>query len=188
MASGALRDQASRLREELTAMIPSLEIIVGRALGAGDDARDAAQEILARALKAIDEGRYIRESLGAFVHGIAVHVIADVRAARDRMPVADVSPDAVATESGDGPLDRLIGEQERITVEAALARLDPRDRELLRRCFVLGQKISDIAAAMGEPAARIRKQKSRALQQLRALLGPDGRDGHTLFPGQTRKA
>jgi RNA polymerase sigma-70 factor (ECF subfamily) len=186
MTSGAVREQTLKLREELIAMIPSLEIIVARALGPGDDARDAAQEVLTRALAAIDQDRPIRESLAAFVHGIAAHVIADVRAARARLPVTEVDADQLSVEDA-GPLDRMIDDQERGAMDGALARLDPDDRELLRRCYVAGETVAAIAADLGEPASRVRKRKSRALQQLRALLGPGARDGHILADPRTRK-
>lgn len=187
MTSSALRPATAPLRDQLTAMIPGLEIVLARALGPGDDARDALQEVLTRAWTAIDENRPIRESLAAFVRGIAMHVVADMRAARRRMPISDTDADALPAATPE-PLQLLIDEQHRRAVDAAVARLDPEDRALLRRCFLAGEKTSDIARSLGEPASRVRKRKSRALQQLRALLGPDARDGHTLLDTRTTKA
>lgn len=186
MASSVLRPEPASLREQLTAMIPGLEIVLARALGP-DDARDALQEVLVRALAAIDENRPIRESLAAFVRGIAMHVVADTRAERLRMPLSDEDADTLAGPAAE-PLQLLIEAQQRRAMDAAVARLDPEDRSLLRRCFVFGEKTSDIARSLGEPASRVRKRKSRALQQLRALLGPDARDGHTLLGSETTKS
>jgi RNA polymerase sigma-70 factor, ECF subfamily len=186
MTSGALRSPTSALRDELTAMIPALEIIAARALGPGDDARDAVQEVLARAVQAIDEQRPIRVSLAAFVRGIAAHVIADIRLERQRMPAADENTELLPAAEA-GPLQLLIDEQERRAMDAAVARLDPEDRSLLQRCFVDGLTTADIARELGEPASRVRKRKSRAVQQLRALLGAEGESGHTLIEHGTRK-
>ena len=187
MTSGALRPSASQLRDELSAMIPALEIIAVRALGPGDDARDVVQEVLARAVQAIDEQRAIYSSLAAFVRGIATHVIADVRQERRRMPIADESTDVIPAAEA-GPLQLLIDEQDRRAMDAAVARLAPDDRALLKRCFVDGMSTADIARERGEPASRVRKRKSRAMQQLRAMLGVAGGDGHTLIEPRTRKA
>ena len=187
MTSSALRPATAPLRDQLTATIPGLEIVLARALGPGDDARDALQEVLTRALAAIDENRPIRESLAAFVRGIALHVVADIRAERRRMPLSDDDADGLPAAAPE-PLQLLIDEQRRRAMDAAVARLDPEDRALLRRCFLGGERTSDIAKALGEPASRVRKRKSRALQQLRALLGPQARDGHTLIDPGTSKA
>jgi RNA polymerase sigma factor (sigma-70 family) len=59
-------------------------------------------------------------------------------------------------------------------VHAALAALSPENRELVvRKCF-LEQSYSQIAADCGENEAAIRKRYSRALAQLRELLGEHG--------------
>ena len=186
MTASALRPATAALREQLTAMIPGLEIIVARALGPGEDARDGLQEVLARALVAIEGNCPIRESLAAFVRGIAMHVVSDIRAERRRMPLSAHDTDSLPATSPE-PLQLIIDEQRRRVMDAAVARLDPADRSLLRRCFLGGEKTSDIAKSLGEPASRVRKRKSRALQQLRALLGPDARDGHTLIGPETTR-
>lgn len=160
-----------------------LEIIAARALGDGDDARDVVQETLARAIEAVRLGRVPPDApLEAFVFGIARHVIADVqrRRARDRCAIGD--PDGVPTR-GPSPLDTLVRDEERALLARALASLSASDRELLERCFVAGETVAAIAADLGQPAARVRKRKSRALERLRAwLLGPGS---HTSPPTPT---
>jgi DNA-directed RNA polymerase specialized sigma24 family protein len=52
----------------------------------------------------------------------------------------------------------------------ALASLPAVDRELLECCFVQGERVAAIAARTGEPADRIRKRKSRALERMREVL------------------
>jgi RNA polymerase sigma-70 factor (ECF subfamily) len=186
VTTGAFRTESAHQRDQLTAMIPALEIIASRALGPGEDARDVVQEVLARAIRAIDERRPIHGSLAAFVRGIATHVIADVRLERRRMPIVEADADSLHAANAE-PLQLLIDEQERSATDAAVARLSPDDRDLLRRCFVDGMTTADVARQLGEPASRVRKRKSRALQQLRGLLGPAAKDGHTLVARGTRK-
>jgi len=140
-----------------------------RTLGDAEDAQDAVQETLARAL----DGIRTRElpsgvRLGAFVHGIARHVIVDIlrRRVRDRgrgtrTPMVSPHP---------SPLDQLVASEERERVRAAMAKLPARDRDLLRRCFVDGERLVAIAAELGETPESIRKRKSRALERLREIL------------------
>lgn len=150
-------------------------------MGNAEDTRDAVQEILARALVAIADGR-VREAaaLPAFVYGIARHVSADVLRARQRVGLtADVetvlSPDP-------SPLDVLIRDEERRAVARALRRLDAADRELLHSCFVVGERIATLARRSGVPADRLRQRKSRALRRLRELLGARHAEGHISDP------
>lgn len=154
-----------------------------RALGAGEDARDAVQEVLERAISALSRGNVFHVAFGAFVYGIAQHVIADVLRERARAAGASHAVDGlVAPESH--PLDALIAEQQRDAVRRALVRLTPQERALLERCFVRGETIAEIARHTGERADRIRKRKSRALERLRDVLS---RPGHTFGAGPTQK-
>ena len=174
---------AELLRAQLVALVPGLEIVMARALGSGDDARDGVQEVLARALHAIESGRPIRDSLASFVYGIAAHVIVDMRRAQARMRVADLDADSLPASATD-PLELLIDDQRRLAMREALGRLDGRDLELLQRCYLDGERTSDIARREGVPASRVRKRKSRALQQLRAWLNV-ATPSHTSSPGAT---
>ncbi len=153
-----------------------LEIVAVRRLGNRDDARDAVQETVARLLARVREGAIATEGeLAPIAWGIARHVIADVLRERAR-PLADVADVESRTR---GPLDQLISDDETRRVRRALERLSPDDRLLLHRCFVDGEKIGRIADALGEPAERVRKRKSRALQRLAALLNADDQpSGH----------
>jgi RNA polymerase sigma-70 factor (ECF subfamily) len=148
-----------------------LEIVAVRALGNRDDARDAVQETLARALEAVRGGRIPPSvPLEHFVHGIAKHVIADVLRRRHRERAHDADPDLVVHPAASS-LEALVRAEDRERVRRALAQLPAADRELLRRCFVDGDRLVDIAQSLGEPPERVRKRKSRALERMRVLLG-----------------
>jgi RNA polymerase sigma-70 factor (ECF subfamily) len=164
-----------------------LTLLALRVLGTADDAEEAVQEILARALEAIRAGRVPDDvPLSAFVYGIARHVLADAcrRRRKERTHVdSDLTPLAAAQSS---PLESLIRQEERDQVSWALAHLPAEDRRLLTRCFLEGESTQDIAERSGVPAERLRKRKSRALKRLRALLA--GRFGHAFSPAPTSVA
>jgi RNA polymerase sigma factor (sigma-70 family) len=147
-----------------------LLIVAVRTLGDVEEARDAVQETLTRALAAIRGDRVPPGvPLEAFVYGIARHVIADVqrRRVRERAATGDSGE---LPAPGPSALDVLVRAEERDAMSHALASLPAVDRELLECCFVQGERVAAIAARTGEPADRIRKRKSRALERMREVL------------------
>jgi RNA polymerase sigma-70 factor (ECF subfamily) len=108
------------------------------------------------------------ERLGAFVAGIARHVIAD--ALRHRRRVVPLSADAVKAAEIPDTLERLVSEAEREGVRRGLARLSDTDRNVLHLSYFEGLSPAEIASRTGEPATRVRKRKSRALERLRRVL------------------
>lgn len=151
------------------ALVSGLRLTVARSLGDGDDVADAVQQILTHALEASRDGRIPSTvPVAAYVHGIARHVVADAIARRTRDRRAHAIEEIPCTDPS--PLETLVREEEVARVREALAGLPRRDRVLLRRCFVEGERLVDIAAELGEPPARVRKRKSRALSRLRPRL------------------
>jgi RNA polymerase sigma-70 factor (ECF subfamily) len=147
-----------------------------RALGDPEAAEEAVQETLVRAVQALRDDRPTNpKNLGAFVHGIARHVIADVYRARQRSAGAHEMPEAGHTSTADDPLTALINSEKRDRVRQALTQLSAGDREILHLSFFEGLTPVEIAGQLGEPAPRIRKRKSRALARLRRVfLGRTG--------------
>jgi len=146
-----------------------LLIVAVRTLGDMEEARDVVQETMARALESIRGDRLPPGvPLEAFVYGIARHVLADVQRRRVRERGARGDP-ADLPAPGLSALEVLVCAEERETMARALASLPADDRELLEQCFVHGERVAAIAARLGEPADRIRKRKSRALERLRQL-------------------
>lgn len=152
-----------------------LEIVAIRRLGNPDDARDAVQETIARLLERIRAGTIASDDeVVPIAWGIAKHVIADALRARSR----ETEVDGEVALSAPDALERLVTSEQRAAVAAGLAQLTPSDRELLKRCFVDGERIGAIAAQLGEPAERVRKRKSRALARLAAVLEAPSRPCH----------
>ena len=155
--------------KQLELLAIGLRIITLRALGDPDAAADAAQESLARALEAIHAGKLADPAqLGAFVRGIARHVIMDVHRARARLEPLDSRPESAAPASPDSdPLLAIVSAEERARLRTALAQLGDSDRALLRLAIVDDLSSAELARQLGEPPSRIRKRKSRALDRLR---------------------
>ncbi len=143
-----------------------VRMIALRSLGNVEDADEVAQETLARAFHAVEEGRLeTPEKLGAFVTGIARHVIADTHRRRNRtLPPGSELP--VAGHPAD-QLVALIAAEQAHRIRFALSTLSPTDREVLRLSFYEGLEPAEIAERLAEPAPRVRKRKARALDRLR---------------------
>jgi RNA polymerase sigma factor (sigma-70 family) len=167
---------------DLAALLPNtvhggLLIVAVRSLGDVEEAQDAVQETLVRTLAAIRGDRVPPGvPLEAFVYGIARHVITDVQRRRMRERGATGDPEALPAP-GPSAREALVHADEREAAALALATLPAADRELLKCCFVQGERVAAIAARLGEPADRLRKRKSRALERLREALGRS-RAGH----------
>lgn len=164
------------LQAVLGGLSEGVEIAATRRLGNRDDARDAAQETVARLVERVDAGRVrTPEELAPIAWGIARNVIADMLRERGRR-IESLVEHASATPS---PLDSLVTAEDAERVRRGMDQLSPDDRALLQRCFVDDERIGRIAESLGEPPERLRKRKSRALRRLAAFLGcGQGEAGH----------
>jgi len=165
-------EEFERLRKGLIAMAL-------RALGDLDQAESVAQEALSRTVVALRQGRFREgQSLGAFVRGIARHVIADIFRDRASSSPTETQPDALEHQQSVDALAQLISREERDSVHSALARLSDNDRQIIEMSFFQGLTPAEIADRLQESAERIRKRKSRALARLRDAFLADPSGGH----------
>jgi len=163
--TGKASDAAAASLEPLRA---GLHLLAVRALGTADAAEEAVQETLARAVAALARDQLADPAkLPAFVAGIARHVIADMQRARYRTVSLESLPVTAHPSYHPDTLKALVSAEERAQVRAALVSLSEPDRDLLRLCYVDGLAPTEIAERTGEPAERIRKRKSRAMDRLR---------------------
>jgi RNA polymerase sigma-70 factor, ECF subfamily len=161
--SGSLID----LDAEICDLAKGITIVALRRLGNVEEARDAAQEVMTRLVERVrKEPLPAEQPLAPLAYAIARNVIVDILRERSRT----VSLDPSQRQESQDTLSQLVAVEEQAAVGAAMAQLAPADRDLLRRCFVEGERIVVIADQLGEPADRIRKRKSRALQRLAELL------------------
>ena len=125
------------------------------------------------------------------------HVVARRRSVNrevpGRAPLADASAHLLAAAclaaGGSSPSRALIREELLDRVHAALARLDPRDRDLLVMRHLEGMSSAEVGAILGVGEGAVRVRLVRALKRLRGLLdGEDGdrRAGHEHRPTRPR--
>ncbi len=143
---------------------------IGRSGSAYSSADDVAQEICVAVLGAIARYGDEPESFLPFVYGIAAHKVADHyrRAGRDRSdPTADV-PDGI--DHGASPEQQTMAADLRDRLEALLATLPPRQREILVLRLIVGLSAQETATAVGLTPTAVRVTQHRALAKLRAAL------------------
>ena len=166
---------------DLELLRSGIRLMALRALGDPDAADEVAQESLARAVEVIRCSEKTA-NLGAYVAGIARHVIADRFRAEARIVSIDrVDSEALRDETTD-VLTLLCSEGEMASVRLALAQLSDDDRDLLRLCYFEGLTPTEIAGRMGVPPERIRQRKLRALERLRIAFGGHAQSGHAGAP------
>src|SRR5205823_14121599 len=94
----------------------------------------------------------------------------DILRARGRLLPSEAVAEQQHAQAPPDALDQLVTAEERVRVRAALNGLASADRELLRLCYFEGLTPTEVAGRLGEPAERVRKRKSRALERLRAAF------------------
>lgn len=153
---------------ELQLLRDGLMIMVLRGLGDPEAAEEVVQETLARTLCALRDGRLRnRQKLGAFVRGIARHVIADSYRAGGRLTGLGALEANEPDSNTADPLLLLVREEERARVRVALGHLSDQDREILSLSFFQGLSPTQIGERLGLTSEVVRKRKSRALARLR---------------------
>ena len=172
------------LDAELLAVLASgIRAMALRILEDADAANDAVQETLARALPRIRGVDFEnRERLGAYVRGIAHHVITDVLRSRKRAQQVALT-EAAGLVVDATALDDVIADEQRRHLQTAFADLSETDQQLLRLAFVDGLSSAQLSRSLGEPADRIRKRRSRALERLRrAFFGVEPQVSRSASP------
>jgi RNA polymerase sigma-70 factor (ECF subfamily) len=165
----------------------------GYRLGSREDAEDLTQLTFERALKAWGRFDPERAGVGTWLLAIARNLLIDYHRAdrSDRLePLGDgLQPDY---EPAGGLPETVLGLDP--ALEAALDRLDERERELLALRFGGDLNGPEIAGLTGLSLANVQQILSRTLRRLRYELevGPYGREGDTAVlpgdPGAGRQA
>ena len=130
-------------------------------LGPGADAEEVVSDVLERALRYRSSYDPSRGTPSAWLLGIAQRVVAEH--GRRAATVAEV-PDVA------DPADAMADSVERLTMDAALARLAERDRELLSLRYGADLKASQIAQMLDMQVNAVEVALHRALAKLRALM------------------
>jgi RNA polymerase sigma factor (sigma-70 family) len=147
---------------------PTLHAVAYRAsfavLGHRDDARDCAQEALARALL---RWNGIADHAQPWVARVATNLALDSARSHHRR-AGRTAHDAVDTPARIDPVA-----EQRHDLVTALRALPRRQREAVVLRHLLGFPEADAAAAMGCSVGTVKSSTSKALDALRRSLGPD---------------
>ena len=188
---GAARQQLIALhRERLRRMVA---VRMDSRLSPRIDPSDIVQEALAEADRHLDA--YFRDQPLPFYpwlrqfacqrlrHLHRHHIHAGRRSLAREEPWELPLPDRSALDlarrllaSGTSPSRCLIRDELRQRVQEALARLDPRDREVLVLRYLEGLTTDEIATVLGIRAGAVKMRHLRALERLRGLLDIDLED------------
>lgn len=137
-----------------------------------DEAEDLTENVFLKAWEALPRARPRASRFRAWLFRIAHNTVIDRY--RVRKPVASL--DQVADIHDDSPVpERAVEAQQAISrLAAALARLKPRDRQVVLCRFVGNLSHAETAVVLGTSEGNVRVLQHRALRRMRRLM--DGGD------------
>lgn len=165
---------STALEQDLAARFwERLRVFGTRRLGDPALAEDLAQEVLRRVAEALRAHRVANPAaLPAFVFQTATHLCQHHYRSRQREGRALQRIAGMATPlDSSGPLDRLVSEEARRAVRAALGALSPEDQNLLRHLYFEDEDSAVVASRLQLTPGALRVRKHRALGRLARLLG-----------------
>jgi RNA polymerase sigma-70 factor, ECF subfamily len=143
---------------------------VGTAERSGLSADDVAQEVCLAAITALPRYKDQGRPFLAFVYGIAAHKVADAHRslARNRSDPTDDVPERHSADPG--PEQLALDAESNARMNALLAVLPEKQREILILRVVVGLSAEETAEAVGSSAGAVRVAQHRALARLRAEI------------------
>ena len=132
----------------------------------GPGAEDVAAETFLRAWEALPRYRNTGAPFVAWLYGIARHVVADELASRRRVEPRAEPPD---DSTNPGPDERL-GQEDRLALAMAVARLPQEQRRVVELKFLIGLSNAEVAKAFGKTIGAINAMQWRAIRTLRRML------------------
>ena len=162
-----------RLRELYRRYSGELFGFACNALGDRQLAEEVVQDVFARAWRHAGDYDARRASVRTWLYAIARHRVVDLRrraGARPALADRDAPP---APAQREDPLEQAVL---RWQVAAALARLRPEHRELIRLAHWGGLTLREIAELKGIPLGTVKSRTSYALRSLRLVLDEMGVD------------
>jgi RNA polymerase sigma factor (sigma-70 family) len=134
------------------------------------DAEDVTSEVFTRAARGWDRYDARRGTVGAWVLGIARHVVADWW--RGRAPeVSWEGIDVPAAADGD-PEAVVLGAEARAELRSQLWRLTPKERDAVALLFAAGLRAAEVGSVLGVSETAARMLVYRAVSKLRKVM-PD---------------
>jgi RNA polymerase sigma-70 factor, ECF subfamily len=143
---------------------------VGTTERSGLSADDVAQEVCLAAITALPRYKDQGRPFLAFVYGIAAHKVADAHRAmaRNRSEPTDEVPERFSADAG--PEQLALDAEANERMNALLAVLPEKQREILILRVVVGLSAEETAEAVGSSPGAVRVAQHRALARLRAEI------------------
>lgn len=137
-------------------------------------ADDVAQEVCLAVMTALPRYRDQGRPFMAFVYGIASHKVADAHRSMSRNRADSMAevPDVASTARG--PEQHALESETGRQVDALLATLPDKHREILILRLVMGLSAEETAAAVGSTAGAVRVAQHRALTKLKSHVAKAG--------------
>lgn len=177
LVDACLRDEPGAWERFVDHVGPSVVAAVRRVLGHAD--RDAVDDCAAEVMglcvardRALLRGFRGDARLTTWLHVVARRVALAWRERTARAPATGALPEAIDRRPGPGELASSLDAFARL--RAALDELPERDREVLRRFYLEGQRGPEIGAALGIPSRQVSVALHRARERVRNLLGLSG--------------
>lgn len=184
--SGAL-DRLIELHEPR--LLAYVRTRVGPALRSRESVRDLVQDVMMELVEGLRAFEYRSEpQFRAWLFQLAARRITDraryhARGKRDAARDRGLEETTVYEEllkkgysSVSSPLRRLQRMEDVERLEAALSRLEERDREVLSLSYFCGLTLEQLAEELGVSIEAARKRKTRAQARLAALMDPEADD------------
>ena len=136
-------------------------------LGDRGQAEEVVQDVFTRVWRHAGEYDRDRGSVRTWLYGITRNAIVDLERHRSRRPPIAAHEPEEAAGAPDEPIERALL---RWQVQAALERLTPEHREVVRLAHLGGLSVKEIADLTGLPSGTVKSRTYYALQNLRLAL------------------
>jgi RNA polymerase sigma-70 factor (ECF subfamily) len=162
MAAGEPEGEVGRLYDRFGAALYRYALMI---LGRHDAAEDAVQQVFLAVIRSgaarlVEPEHYLRRAVRNACYSMLRSQARSLEAPRDPdRPLLEAKPDFIAPSRED-----------RLALEAAIARLPPEQREVLHLHVFAGLAFREIADLTGDPANTVASRYRYALEKLRALL------------------
>jgi RNA polymerase sigma-70 factor (ECF subfamily) len=160
-------DSGDELRELYRRYSGQLFGFACNALGDRELAEEVVQDVFARAWRHAGDYDPKRASVRTWLYSIARNRVVDARRRAAVRPGVAASPEPESAAELDRTLEQAVL---RWQVAAALARLSPEHREVIRLAHYGGLTLREIAERKGIPLGTVKSRTSYALRSLRLIL------------------
>ena len=162
-------DSGDELRELYRRYSSELFGFACNALGDRELAEEVVQDVFARAWRAAADYDSKRASVRTWLYTIARNRIVDARRRASVRPglATEPAPEPESAGAIDHELEQAVL---RWQVAAALARLSPEHREVIRLAHYGGLSLREISEKKGIPLGTVKSRTSYALRSLRLIL------------------